>query len=365
MPPQTLHATLPPFPSDLPTAPLVSVSLAALEAGDPAAEDALWAACQDLGFFYLDMFGSAAGERIVAQAEAINKVQNQFWALGNDELDKYSRDRVHEFFAYRYGEPGGVDANGVKQRNANYNIRKDDVLGHTPRLPAPAVVCDNDALFASYIRDCRIVIDLLLTQLNKRLGLPEGTLANMHRISQSSGDHIRFTHNPPQPFVERVAKRGEHTDFGSLTLLFNWLGGLQIRHPATEEWVYVRPIPGSPVVNLGDAMVTFSAGILRSNVHRVVPAPGEQAGMERCSLVYFTRPEDDVIMKRLQGGIIDAQPATEEGGEMTALEWWMGRGTGKMPGIFTKKGFEPFEGGDLYAGRAKPPQADQTAVKVQ
>lgn len=122
MPPQTLHATLPPFPSDLPTAPLVSVSLAALEAGDPAAEDALWAACQDLGFFYLDMFGSAAGERIVAQAEAINKVQNQFWALGNDELDKYSRDRVHEFFAYRYGEPGGVDANGVKQRNANYNV---------------------------------------------------------------------------------------------------------------------------------------------------------------------------------------------------------------------------------------------------
>ncbi|BEJ12996.1 hypothetical protein CspHIS471_0301700 [Cutaneotrichosporon sp. HIS471] len=364
MPPQTIHSTLPPFPVDIPTAPLVSVSLAGLEARNPATQQALWDACQDLGFFYLDMFGSEVGERIVSQAEAINAVQNKFWALGNEELDKYGRDKVHEFFAYRYGEPGEVDGNGVKLRNQNYNIRKDDVLGQTDRLPAPPVVRSNDPLFASYIRDCRVVIDLLLEQLNTRLELPPGTLAEMHRLSQPSGDHIRFTNNPSQPFVERVAKRGEHTDFGSLTILFNWLGGLQIRHPKTDEWVYVRPIPGSPVVNLGDAMVTFTAGILRSNIHRVVPAPGEQSHSDRSSLVFFTRPEDDVIMKRLKGGIIDAQPETEAGEEMTAQEWWMSRGTGKMPGIFTKKGFEPFVGGgDLYAGTVRK-EAEAQAIKA-
>lgn len=215
------------------------------------------------------------------------------------------------------------------------------------------MVMGNTPLFANYINHCRQVIDLLLEELNAHLQLPPGTLANMHRLSAPSGDHIRFTRNPPQKFDETVAKRGEHTDFGSLTILFNWLGGLQIRHPETDEWVYVRPIPGSPVINLGDAMVTFTAGILRSNIHRVVPPPGEQATLARSSLVYFTRPEDDVIMRRLKGGIIDQQPEGPKSEEMTAQEWWMKRGTGKLPGIFTKKGFEPFEGGDLYAGRTK------------
>jgi isopenicillin N synthase-like dioxygenase len=225
-------------------------------------------------------------------------------------------------------------------------------------------VLSNHPLFASYIRDCRAVIDLLLEALNTRLELPPGTLASMHRLSQPSGDHIRFTCNPPQPFVEATAKRGEHTDFGSLTVLFNWLGGLQIRHPDTDEWVYVKPIAGSPVINLGDAMVTFTAGILRSNVHRVVPAPGAQAHLQRSSLVFFTRPEDDVIMRRLKGGIIDEQPPTEAGEEMTAQEWWMKRGTGKLPGIFTKKGFEPFEGGDLYAGSHFKSEKDRVGIKA-
>lgn len=49
-------------------------------------------------------------------------------------------------------------------------------------------------------------------------------------------------------------------------------------------------------------MVKFSAGILRSNLHRVVTPPGEQARHTRYSLVYFSRPEHEVVMKRASGG---------------------------------------------------------------
>lgn len=52
---------------------------------------------------------------------------------------------------------------------------------------------------------------------------------------------------------------------------------------------------------MGDAMVKFTAGILRSNVHRVVPPLGEQANLTRNSLVYFSRPEDSVVLKQLRG----------------------------------------------------------------
>jgi hypothetical protein len=48
---------------------------------------------------------------------------------------------------------------------------------------------------------------------------------------------------------------GEHTDFGSVTVLFNHMGGLQVLNPDSKEWKYVKPEPGCAVINLGDAIV--------------------------------------------------------------------------------------------------------------
>ena len=72
------------------------------------------------------------------------------------------------------------------------------------------------------------------------------------------------------------------------------------------------------MVNMGDAMVKFSDGIVRSNLHRVAYAPGEQAMCDRYSLAYFTRPEDDVVMKPLV-----AAGETRKKGEkrFTSKEW--------------------------------------------
>ena len=102
----------------------------------------------------------------------------------------------------------------------------------------------------------------------------------------------------------------------------------------------MKPIPGSAVVNLGDALVKFTAGILRSNVHRVTPPPPPQDTLTRNSLVYFSRPEDAVMLKRLRGGLIDQQPASDgvEGEEMTAEEWTFRRSCGDLKGVFTHKG---------------------------
>jgi len=78
-----------------------------------------------------------------------------------------------------------------------------------------------------------------------------------------------------------------------VTVLFNWLGGLQIqsRDPVREgAWDYVKPLPGHAIINLGDAMVTFTNGLLKSAKHRVMPAPGQQVEVDRYSLVYFARP---------------------------------------------------------------------------
>ena len=69
-------------------------------------------------------------------------------------------------------------------------------------------------------------------------------------------------------------------------------------------------------------MVKFTNGLLRSNIHRVVCPPGEQAKETRYSLVYFARPEDEVVLKRLEGSdIIPELKDGEQDDQMSSKEW--------------------------------------------
>ena len=158
---------------------------------------------------------------------------------------------------------------------------------------------------------------------------------------------MRFVRAPPQPMDDRKLSIGAHTDFGSVTLLFNKLGGLQVYPPPEvtrddgspyNEWLYVKPLPGHCIVNLGDAMVKFTGGILKSATHRVVNPPGEEQGsLTRTSLVYFSRPEDDVLLKILKGQgsklIDEVATAREARGdrdeEINARDWVNRRALGR------------------------------------
>lgn len=118
----TTHHLLPPFAEDIKTAPLVSVSFAKLEAGDSEASDALFKACRNLGFFYLDLFGSELGEMIVSEAEELNALQKEFFKMPYDVKDKYGRPHLHPFYAYRYNDLDAKDESGVTLRAESYNV---------------------------------------------------------------------------------------------------------------------------------------------------------------------------------------------------------------------------------------------------
>ena len=173
------------------------------------------------------------------------------------------------------------------------------------------------------------LVRLILSHLNTHLHLQPGTLESLHRQSAVSGDQIRIVKSPPQPPSDLRIALGKHTDFGSITILFNRLGGLQILPPSSlvpagqePQWMYVQPLSGHCIVNLGDAMVKFTNGLLRSNIHRVISPPGEQAKETRYSLVYFARPEDDVLLKGLEGSdVIPGLKGEDEREAMSSKEW--------------------------------------------
>lgn len=75
-------------------------------------------------------------------------------------------------------------------------------------------------------------------------------------------------------------------------------------------------------MNLGDSIKQWTGGILKSNLHQVVSAPGKQGDVTRFSVAYLVRPEGNSSMRKLavEGSLIEKAREGEEI-DMTAEEW--------------------------------------------
>jgi len=88
---------------------------------------------------------------------------------------------------------------------------------------------------------------------------------------------------------------GEHTDFGSITLLwrFDDTGGLQVEDLEIGEWIDVPIVENSIVLNVGDMFQRWSNDILKSTNHRVL---NTNLNKSRFSMPYFVDPGRDVLI---------------------------------------------------------------------
>lgn len=208
------------------------------------------------------------------------------------------------------------------------------MLGLIDPLPRPEPFERDREVFASFMKTAHSIVTLLLDLFNVRLGLPAGTLAALHQIDAMSGDAVRLIKALPQPVEDRVKGRitlPEHTDYGSITFVFNQLGGLQVLPPGKDAtYLYVEPLPGHMIVNIGDALVKFTNGLFRSNIHRIVAPPGAQGDFTRYSVVYFSRPDDDVQLQRLEGSDkIPPLPRDTVEEVITSKDWILRRALGR------------------------------------
>ena len=102
---------------------------------------------------------------------------------------------------------------------------------------------------------------------------------------------LRANHYPAllKTPLEGQLRAGAHSDYGSLTLLFQeeGLSGLEILN-RQKEWVPVKPCKPDIIVNLGDLMERWTNGHWVSTLHRVVtPDSKKDSSHSRMSLVFF------------------------------------------------------------------------------
>src|SRR4051812_42512288 len=96
--PSTTFSDLPPFPDNLPTAPLLRISLSKLLLHDADEEEKCWKACCELGFFYLDIQSLSQdhenrhlaidGQALLDDASQLFEVMKGFFDLDVEEKVK-------------------------------------------------------------------------------------------------------------------------------------------------------------------------------------------------------------------------------------------------------------------------------------
>lgn len=160
---------------------------------------------------------------------------------------------------------------------------------------------------------CTEIHRVLMRGLAVGLNLNEGYFDDFTRVGDNN---LRLLHYPPVAAGgfeggKRV-RAGAHSDYGSVTLLFqDSRGGLQVEPPESAlikgaGWIDVEPREGTIVVNAGDLLSRWSNDLIRSTRHRVVEPPIAQGEKDighpaRYSLAYFCNPDFDRWIEALPG----------------------------------------------------------------
>lgn len=144
----------------------------------------------------------------------------------------------------------------------------------------------------------------LLALLAEGLQLPLDYFTPLHRGENVTLRFLHYPANLPSRSKSQLGA-GEHTDYGSITLLFQQdVGGLEVRDRA-GQWRFAPPLPEAIVINTGDLMERWTNGHFRSTVHRVRPIVGDQ---DRYSIALFVDPDSAVQVECIPSCVEPGMP---------------------------------------------------------
>ncbi|KAG8630042.1 hypothetical protein KVT40_001661 [Elsinoe batatas] len=151
------------------------------------------------------------------------------------------------------------------------------------------------------------------------LGIEEGWF---DQYCDGGDNTLRLLHYPAvssEVFKKNPIKvrAGAHTDYGSITLLFqDNRGGLQVQSP-NGNFINATPIEDTIVVNAGDLLARWSNDTIKSTKHRVMEPPNSDPNEEtrpaRYSIAYFCNPNFEKFIDAIPGTYDDVRAKKYEG----------------------------------------------------
>ncbi|CAM0138926.1 unnamed protein product [Umbelopsis sp. WA50703] len=261
----------------------------------------LMKACTEQGFFYVINHGLP-----VADIRTMFQASHDFFALPDDlkahtPMDK-SRNAGWEKLAQIRPSTGVADL----KESIQMGWQNMDGLWPT-QDDAPGFKIEAQ----KFMVQCQDVSMKILSCLASGLGFEFDFFLSRHDVTKPDCQQtLRCLHYHDitgQVFPPEYWRAGAHTDFDTLTLLFQRPGenGLEVcpgREASTDfavgdTWSPISPDEGEIVCNIGDMIMRWSDDRLKSNFHRVrTPKVGEYQG-PRYSMAYFNQANKSAIIQ--------------------------------------------------------------------
>lgn len=154
--------------------------------------------------------------------------------------------------------------------------------------------------FDEFLRGANIVMEAFAIALD----LPLDFFRKCHEGDNTA---LRYLHYPliTEELTEEQLGCGTHTDFGTITLLFQEdIGGLQVQG-RDGNWRDAIYIPDTIVVNTADLVATWTNDRYCSTPHRVKPMISDT---DRYSIAFFVDPDAATPVSTFSSCISDDNP---------------------------------------------------------
>ncbi len=267
----------------------------------------IYQACHEIGFMYLQ--NSGIYQNLIEQVFAHSKY---FFSLPLEIKEQLAWSDEYNNQGYVGIERERLDPNKPGDLKEAFNvgtkkgtnksplpIAPNPLQGpRVPHSPLPISPAENPYILAFY-QACTEVANRVLQAFALALELPEDFFATRHNQQNHT---LRSLHYPPvqQPPLPEQVRAGEHSDYGSITLLFqDDIGGLEVQ-TASGEWIAAPAIPGTVIVNTGDLMQRWTNHIFCSTKHRVMIPNDDRIKQSRYSVAFFCHPNDDTEIACLE-----------------------------------------------------------------